>query len=68
MSDLDPSTVIAQWQWRHSKPIDGDLLFVERLREQGLDDRAIAAVLTTINDICTACWNAEGTCYCTRDD
>jgi hypothetical protein len=43
-------------------------LFLQRLRERGLDKPQIAAVIRTLGDTCTECWDNDKGCFCTRDE
>ena len=45
-----------------------DVMFIEFLREDGLDDRQIAIVVRALYSICKTCFNATNGCYCGRDD
>lgn len=43
-------------------------MIVGRLREEGLSDDHILAVLHAIDEICNQCWDYPGVCTCRRDD
>jgi hypothetical protein len=44
------------------------VLFIELLREGGLDDRLIGVVLETMHDVCHSCYCNYIQCYCMADD
>jgi len=60
------SEKIEEWNLENAG-ID-ESLFTTRLREKGLNDSQIEAVLDTINCTCTACWDSPSACSCWRDD
>lgn len=45
-----------------------DVMFIQFLREDGLNDSQIAAVVNALNSICKTCFNATRGCFCGRDD
>lgn len=66
MDKLELRLDVDAWQ-------DGSLgdpvLFVEKLRQQGLSDETIKIVVDTIDNICQYCWDYEGYgCVCMRDE
>jgi hypothetical protein len=46
----------------------GDSLFVKKLLAAGLSRTHVNEVLAVMQVVCRECWNAEGRCYCARDE
>ena len=45
-----------------------EVLLVTKLRETGLDDTRILAVLRIIDNTCGDCHDGDNPCYCTCDE
>jgi len=54
--------------WRAEWGFVCDPLVVERLRELGMDDDMIAAVIEIVDDTCPHCWDNHRGCHCWDDE
>ena len=45
-----------------------DVLFVRQLRDEGLTDEYIAAVIEILDNICPGCFDQSETCRCWDDE
>lgn len=59
---------IEHWCYEHSDLTWKECLFVVKLREAGLNNSQIRAVLEIMADICTHCYDSDSSCQCWNDD
>ena len=59
--------IIKEFNKYHSYQGKDAVLIVE-LRKKGFQDKHIAAVIKTLNEVCNDCWNQKLPCWCESDD
>jgi hypothetical protein len=60
---------IKEWNLEHGENAYKDILLIRRLKEiLDNDTEKVSDVLELLENICTSCWNKEGSCQCWNDE
>jgi len=61
---MSETPITQEWIREYDYYDRGTLLFLERLRGAGFNDREIESILGILDGICHDCWNDDDGCRC----